>query len=79
VAPTIGFRNVKFTFDAYDITLYDIGGGKNIRPVWKTYFPDVYGVIYMVDSSSADRMDDARETLRDALEHPSISGKPVLL
>ncbi|KAK7107434.1 hypothetical protein V1264_015366 [Littorina saxatilis] len=79
VAPTIGFRNVKFTFDKYDITLYDIGGGKNIRPVWKNYFPEVYGVIYMVDSSTAERMDEVRETFRESLEHPHVSGKPVLL
>ena len=79
VAPTIGFRNVKFTFDNYEITLFDIGGGKNIRPVWKNYFPEVYGVIYMVDSSTADRMEEARETFRESLEHPYISGKPVLL
>ena len=79
VAPTIGFRNVKFTFDNYDITLFDIGGGKNIRPVWKNYFPEVYGLIYMVDSSTPDRMEEARETFRESLEHPHVSGKPVLL
>ena len=79
VAPTIGFRNVKFTFDNYDITLFDIGGGKNIRPVWKNYFPEVYGLIYMVDSSAAGRMEEARETFRESLEHPHVFGKPVLL
>ena len=79
VAPTIGFRNVKFTFDNYDITLFDIGGGKNIRPVWKNYFPEVYGLIYIVDSSTPDRMEEARETFRESLEHPHVSGKPVLL
>lgn len=79
VAPTVGFRNVNFTLDKHDITLYDIGGGKNIRPVWKTYFPEIYGIIFMVDSSTADRMEEARETFRECLEHPQVSGKPVLL
>ena len=79
VAPTIGFRNVKFTFNKYDITMYDLGGGKNIRPVWEKYFPEVHGFIYVVDSSTADRMDEARETFKESLGHPHVSGKPVLL
>lgn len=79
VAPTVGFRNTKFTFGQYEITLFDVGGGKNIRPIWKNYFPEVYGFIYVVDSSTSDRMDEVRETLRESLEHPQVSGKPVLL
>ncbi|KAK7503066.1 hypothetical protein BaRGS_00005692 [Batillaria attramentaria] len=79
VAPTLGFRSAKFVFGRYDITLYDVGGGKSMRPVWKNYFPEVYGVIYMVDSSTPDRMEEARETLRESLEHPHVTGKPVLL
>ncbi|KAL8563310.1 hypothetical protein ACOMHN_028833 [Nucella lapillus] len=78
-APTVGFRNVNFAFDRHDIRLYDIGGGKNIRPVWKTYFPEVHGVIFMVDSSTADRMEEAQETFKECLGHPHVSGKPVLL
>ena len=33
--PTIGFDNSEFTFEDYQITLYDLGGGKKIRNVWK--------------------------------------------
>ncbi|KAL8620925.1 hypothetical protein ACOMHN_044072 [Nucella lapillus] len=79
VVPTVGFSNIKFTFEAFDIALYDVGGGKNIRSMWKEYFPEVHGFIYVVDASSAERMDEARETFRDTLEHPHVSGKPVLL
>ena len=42
VAPTIGFRNVKFTFDNYEITVSDSGGGTShcveellSRGVWR--------------------------------------------
>ncbi|XP_076466736.1 uncharacterized protein LOC143297986 [Babylonia areolata] len=78
-APTIGFRNFSFSFEKYDITLYDVGGGKNIRPVWKNYFPEVYAFIFVVDSSTTDRMEETRETFRESLEHPQVSGKPLLL
>ena len=35
VVPTIGFDNSEFTYEDYQITLYDLGGGKKIRNVWK--------------------------------------------
>ncbi|PVD28135.1 hypothetical protein C0Q70_10720 [Pomacea canaliculata] len=79
VPPTVGFRNVNFIFKTYKVTLYDLGGGKNIRPIWKTYFPEVYGVIYLVDSSTPERINEVRDVFRESLEHPNISGKPVLL
>ena len=79
VAPTLGFQSVNFDMDNFDITMFDLGGRKNIRSVWKNYFPEIYAAIYVVDASTADRMDEARETLREALEHPNMNGKPVLL
>ena len=79
VAPTVGFRNIKFSHSNFDITLFDLGGGKNIRPIWKTYFGEVFGLIYVLDSSSQKTLKEAKEVFREALEHPQISGKPVLV
>ena len=79
VAPTIGFRNIHFNFSAYEVSLYDIGGGKNIRAVWKNYFAEIHGLIFVIDSSSRDCMQDAGQVFTECLQHPSITGKPVLL
>ncbi|XP_005097965.1 myb-like protein X [Aplysia californica] len=79
IAPTVGFRNVKFSHSNFDVTLFDVGGGKSIRPIWKTYFGEVFGIMYVLDSSSRANLLEAREVLRDALEHPQISGKPILV
>lgn len=79
VAPTIGFSTVDFTFSKHAITLYDLGGGKRIREIWKNYFSEIYGIIYIVDSTDPERMDECRQVLSNLLEHPKIQGKPVLL
>lgn len=79
VAPTIGFSSADFKFEKYDVKLFDLGGGKRIRNIWEQYLFEIYGLIYVVDSSETERMDECRKVLQDLLENPKVSGKPVLL
>ncbi|XP_064628056.1 ADP-ribosylation factor-like protein 13B [Lineus longissimus] len=79
VAPTVGFQNNDFKFDRYDITLYDLGGGKNIRPIWKNYYTEIYGIIYVIDSSQPDRIIETKEVLSELLENDKVERKPILI
>ncbi|CAH8571243.1 unnamed protein product [Schistosoma turkestanicum] len=79
VAPTIGFDRIEFTVDNFNISLYDLGGGHTIRDIWESYFAEVYGVIFVVDSSAPERLEECHEVLVNVLSHPCISGKPILL
>lgn len=78
-APTVGFNQEVIGIHQYDITFYDLGGGKKIRDIWQTYFPEIYGVVYVVDSTASDRMDEIKENLQMLLEDEKVSGKPILL
>ena len=79
MAPTIGFTSIDFTFDKYSITMYDLGGGKKIRDIWKNYFSEVYGLVYVIDASAVDRTDECRSVLEKLLENERIAGKPILV
>lgn len=79
MAPTVGFRNVKFSHSNFDVTVFDVGGGKNIRPIWKTYFGEVFGLLFVIDSSSPSQLSEVRDVFEDTLAHPQVSGKPVLM
>ncbi|ESO00184.1 hypothetical protein HELRODRAFT_83363, partial [Helobdella robusta] len=79
VAPTIGFSNMSFTFHDNDITLYDLGGGKNIREIWKNYFTDVHGLIYVVDASDYARLSESKAELLKLVNNNFIKGKPILI
>lgn len=78
-APTVGFNQENIGVHHYDITFYDLGGGKKIRDIWQTYFPEIYGVVYVVDSTASDRMNEIKENLKMLLEDEKVSGKPILL
>jgi len=61
------------------VTMIDVGGGNKIRAIWKNYFAEVHGVIFVVDSSDHQRMVESKAELAQLLSNELISGKPVLL
>lgn len=48
VLPTVGFSSSKFNYKDNAVTIYDLGGHKQIRDIWTQYFADVitfdYGI-----------------------------------
>ncbi|XP_036611694.1 LOW QUALITY PROTEIN: ADP-ribosylation factor-like protein 13B [Trichosurus vulpecula] len=79
VVPTVGFSRIDVRQGRFEITIFDLGGGQKIRAIWKNYYAESHGVIFVVDSSDEKRMEEAREAVADVLSHPRISGKPVLV
>ncbi|KAJ7320392.1 hypothetical protein JRQ81_019903 [Phrynocephalus forsythii] len=79
VAPTVGFSKIDLKQGRFEVTIFDLGGGKRIRGIWKNYYAESYGIIFVVDSSDVERMEETKETMSEVLRHPKISGKPVLV
>lgn len=79
VAPTVGFSKVDLKQGKFEVTIFDLGGGKRIRDIWKNYYSESHGVVFVVDSSDVQRIQETRETMAQVLQHPRIAGKPVLV
>lgn len=79
VTPTVGFTRIEMKEDKFQVTIFDLGGGKRIRDIWKNYYTMSHGVVFVVDSTDVDRIHETKETLTEVLGHPYISGKPVLV
>lgn len=79
VAPTVGFSKVDLKQGKFEVTIFDLGGGKRIRGIWKNYYSESHGVVFVVDSSDVQRIRETRETMAEVLQHPRIAGKPVLV
>ncbi|XP_007101684.1 ADP-ribosylation factor-like protein 13B isoform X1 [Physeter macrocephalus] len=79
VAPTVGFSKIDLRQGKFEVTIFDLGGGKRIRGIWKNYYAESYGVIFVVDSSDEERMEETKETMSEVIRHPRISGKPILV
>uniref|UniRef100_A0A915ITB3 ADP-ribosylation factor-like protein 13B n=1 Tax=Romanomermis culicivorax TaxID=13658 RepID=A0A915ITB3_ROMCU len=80
VVPTVGFSvdNMKIG-KSVEVILYDIGGSPKIRQIWRNYFAEIHGLIYVVDASDRNRIEENKQELMKLLSDPRIQGKPCLL
>ncbi|RMX59850.1 hypothetical protein pdam_00020340 [Pocillopora damicornis] len=78
--PTIGF-NVETVSPCKGLTftVWDVGGQEKIRPLWRPYFQNTQGLIYVVDSSDLERINEARRELFAVLDSPEMEGVPVVV
>lgn len=62
--PTIGF-NVETIQPTKSVsfTVWDVGGQKVLRPLWKHYFQGCDGLVFVVDSADYTRFSEAKEEL----------------
>lgn len=79
IVPTIGFQNSSFSLYKFQVTLFDVGGGPRIRSIWKIYYADCYGIVFVVDASDADRLEESKKILHETEAQPRVSGKPLLI
>uniref|UniRef100_A0A1I8ISZ4 ADP-ribosylation factor 6 n=1 Tax=Macrostomum lignano TaxID=282301 RepID=A0A1I8ISZ4_9PLAT len=57
----------------------DVGGQEKIRPLWRHYYTGTHGLIFVIDSSDRDRIDEARLELHKILEDREMRGAIVLI
>ena len=78
--PTIGF-NVETVSPCKGVTftVWDVGGQEKLRPLWRHFFQNTQGLIFVVDSSDLERISEARQELSNVLENPEMEGVPVVV
>merc|ERR1719197_2217196 len=54
--PTIGFNVETVTYKNVNMTIWDVGGQTKIRPLWRHYYQNIDGIIFVVDSNDKERM-----------------------
>jgi small GTP-binding protein len=65
--PTVGFNGETVDYKNISFTVWDIGGQDKIRRLWRYYYQGTQALIFVVDSSDRERVDDAREELDKVL------------
>jgi len=59
--PTIGFNVETVEYKNISFTVWDVGGQDKIRPLWRHYYQNTQGIIFVVDSNDRERIDDSAE------------------
>ena len=69
---TVEYKNIQFT-------VWDVGGQDKIRPLWRHYFQNTQGIIFVVDSNDRDRIVEAREELQRMLNEDELRDAILLV
>ena len=77
--PTIGFNVETLQYKNLEFNCWDIGGQDKLRGLWRHYFENTQGLIYVVDSNDAGRIEESRESLHMILSDESMRDVPVLI
>lgn len=65
--PTVGFNFQTVIHKKAEINIWDTGGQDKIRDLWKHYYEQVNGVLFVVDSTDENRLEEAKNELHKAL------------
>merc|ERR1719498_851905 len=77
--PTIGFNVETVEYKNISFTVWDVGGQDKIRPLWRHYYQNTQGLIFVVDSNDRDRAEDAREELNKMLNEDEMKDAVLLV
>ncbi|KAI4618129.1 uncharacterized protein J4E87_008139 [Alternaria ethzedia] len=75
VSPTLGFIIKTIEYDGTG----DVGGQKTLRTYWKNYFEKTDTLIWVVDATDRERIDDCRQELAGLLLEERLSGSSLLV
>lgn len=77
--PTIGFNVETVEYKNISFTVWDVGGQDKIRPLWRHYYQNTQGVIFVVDSNDRERATEARDELHRMLNEDELRDACLLV
>ncbi|XP_026077542.1 ADP-ribosylation factor 4-like [Carassius auratus] len=77
--PTLGFNVETVEYKNISFTVWDVGGQDVIRRLWRHYYQNTKGLIFVVDSSDRDRIETAAEELKAMLAEDEMRDAVLLV
>lgn len=82
--PTKGFNMEKIKMPvgsgrAITFQVWDVGGQEKLRPLWKSYTRRTDGLVFVVDSAEAERLEEAKVELHKITRTSENQGVPLLV
>ena len=77
--PTIGFNVETVEYKNISFTVWDVGGQDKIRPLWRHYYQNTQGLIFVVDTNDRERIGEAAEELQKMLREEELREAVLLV
>ena len=77
--PTIGFNVETIEYKNITFTMWDVGGQYKIRLLWRHYYQNTQGIIFVVDWNDKERIEESREELHWMLSDDELKDAWLLV
>ena len=61
--PTIGFNVEEITYNNITFTVWDVAGGEKRKLLWRHYYENTTGLVFVVDSHDQVLVDENKEEI----------------
>jgi len=80
ITPTVGFNVEKISVaNGVDLTIWDLGGKENIRPLWKFYYRGIKLIVFVLDSTDRERIGEAKKEIENLVHENELSYVTTLI
>lgn len=81
--PTIGLGQEKASYlhvdQSIQVQLFDLGGATNFRSVWKRFYAELFGFIYIVDASNQENIQESIDIFQSMIKEQMLLKKPYVI
>ena len=77
--PTNGSNIENFNYKNFSFRIWDLGGRSNRRAFWPKYYENAQALIYVVDSTDTNRVEEARGELHKMLAEDQLKKLNLLI
>lgn len=78
-APTMHPGQEELSIGKIRFKAFDLGGHETARRLWKSYFPSVDAVVYLIDANDKERFPEAKKELDMLLTTDELATTPFLI
>ncbi|KAL3269760.1 hypothetical protein HHI36_008820 [Cryptolaemus montrouzieri] len=79
ITTTVGLNIGRIEVNGIRLNFWDLGGQTELQSLWDKYYAESHAVIYIVDSSDRDRIDESKETFDKVIASENLKGVPLLV
>lgn len=79
VRPSNGFEIRPLQIQDITISVYDVGGSQQNRSFWRNYFETSDVLIWVIDSTNRDKIEESRKELETLLQSDRNQSTPLLI
>ena len=77
--PSMHLSPPTINYNKHSFTIWDVPGHPRPRDLWFHYYENTDGVIFVVDSSDKERLEEAKEVLHSMVQDQRLNDTPLLV